>query len=70
MIYRSNRGTAPTWRKSSASQSADECVEVAALGPSVLIRDSRDHAAGTLALDYAQWNALLRGIRNGDLERR
>ena len=70
MVYRSIRETAPTWRKASRSQTANECVEVAALGPSVLVRDSRDGATGVLALDSTQWNALVRAIQNGRLDRR
>lgn len=70
MVCRSIHGTALNWRKASRSQSGDDCVEVAALGPSVLVRDSRDHSAGVLALDSAQWNALLSAVHSGDLDGR
>ncbi|TMQ90234.1 DUF397 domain-containing protein [Actinomadura soli] len=70
MVCRSIRGTALNWRKASRSQSGNECVEVTALGPSVLVRDSRDHAAGVIALDSTQWNALLSAIQSGDLDAR
>lgn len=70
MVYRSNRGAALNWRKSSASADESACVEVAALGPSVLIRDSRDHSAGVIALGRAQWNALLTAVRDGAPDRR
>ncbi|MEV4003489.1 DUF397 domain-containing protein [Actinomadura sp. NPDC049753] len=59
-----------SWRKSSASGGGQECVEVAAAGPAVLVRDSRDTSAGFLTLDPAQWKALLAAIRNGELEGR
>ncbi|WP_329519141.1 DUF397 domain-containing protein [Spirillospora sp. NBC_01491] len=65
MVYQSIRGPELNWRKSSVSAPGDECVEVAALGPSVLIRDSHDHSAGTLVLDPAQWRAFVGGIRDG-----
>ncbi|WP_211343292.1 DUF397 domain-containing protein [Actinomadura pelletieri] len=55
------------WRKASHSEDSD-CVEVATLGSSVLVRDSRDHAAGVLTLDSVQWNALLNAVRSGDLD--
>ena len=59
-----------SWRKGSMSKDEDECVEVAALGPAVLVRDSRDIAAGVLALDSVQWNALVSAIQSGDLDGR
>ncbi|WP_218010474.1 DUF397 domain-containing protein [Actinomadura chibensis] len=64
----SKQVAALSWRKGSQSQTNDECVEVAALGPSVLVRDSRDTAAGVLALDSAQWNALVSAIQSGELD--
>lgn len=68
MVNRSIRGSALHWRKGSASQEGKECVEVAATEASVLIRDSRDHSAGTLALNSAEWRTLIHAIRNGDLD--
>ncbi|WP_346042073.1 DUF397 domain-containing protein [Actinomadura chokoriensis] len=56
------------WRKSSASGSDSNCVEVAALDASVLVRDSRDHSAGVIALGRTQWNALMDAVRGGDLD--
>ncbi|MDL4815287.1 DUF397 domain-containing protein [Actinomadura opuntiae] len=70
MVYRTTRGAALNWRKGSRSGSANECVEVAASGRVVLIRDSRDLAAGMLALDPAGWRALVRAVRNGELDGR
>ncbi|WP_075896074.1 DUF397 domain-containing protein [Actinomadura sp. CNU-125] len=70
MVDRSYRGESLKWRKGSASASADECVEVAAAGPSVLVRDSRDHGAGLLELDPVQWRTLMNAVRNGDLDGR
>ncbi|MCP9980633.1 DUF397 domain-containing protein [Actinomadura madurae] len=46
MVYRSDLETALNWRKASASQDSNDCVEVAAQGPSVLVRDSRNRSAG------------------------
>ncbi|WP_243716366.1 DUF397 domain-containing protein [Actinomadura darangshiensis] len=59
-----------SWRKSSASSSADDCVEVAASGRSVLVRDSHDRSAGVLALAPGQWHALVNAIQNGNLDGR
>ncbi|MEU5992107.1 DUF397 domain-containing protein [Spirillospora sp. NPDC047418] len=68
MVYRSTRGDVLNWRKSSASASETNCVEVAALDASVLVRDSRDHSAGVIALGHMQWNALVDAVRDGDLD--
>lgn len=70
MVERLQRRAALNWRKGSASSDADDCVEVAGDGRSVLVRDSRNPAAGLLALDPTQWHALLRAIRNGELDGR
>ncbi|MER7542760.1 DUF397 domain-containing protein [Actinomadura sp.] len=68
MVYRSTRGAALNWRKSSASASDSNCVEVAAHGPAVLVRDSRDPSAGVITLAPAQWNAFVDAVRDGDLD--
>jgi len=54
-----------SWRKSSASAGAGECVEIAKLGPSVLARDSRDRSGVVLEFTTAQWLGLLRRIKDG-----
>ena len=53
-----------TWRKSSASAGAGECVEVARSGESVLTRDSRDQSGVVLAFTTAGWLGLLRRIKD------
>ena len=54
-----------TWRKSSASAGAGECVEVAKSGLSVLARDSRDQSGVVLAFTAVAWIALLQRIKDG-----
>ncbi|XVQ10543.1 DUF397 domain-containing protein [Spirillospora sp. CA-255316] len=71
MVDRSIRGSALIWRKSSASgdtEGSEDCVEVAATGRSVLVRDSHAPAAGVLEFDFAQWRGLLGRIADGELE--
>ncbi|QFG23743.1 DUF397 domain-containing protein [Actinomadura sp. WMMB 499] len=70
MVYRSTAGAALNWRKGSASREGGECVEVAATGASMLVRDSRDQDSGMIELDPAQWRGLVHAIRNGDLDGR
>lgn len=53
------------WRKSSASGTQGECVEVAQQGSSVLVRDSRDPSGAVLVLGPEQWDALLGRVRSG-----
>lgn len=55
------------WRKSGASGSSD-CVEVAEIGESILIRDSKDPAGPILTFTHSEWNAFVVGIRNGEFD--
>jgi Domain of unknown function (DUF397) len=68
MAVQSDRYGAVRWRKSSASPDVGDCVEVARLGSSVLVRDSHDRSGGVLALTFVQWRELLARIRNGELD--
>ena len=61
-----NQYSTLTWRKSSASAGAGECVEVATADPYVLARDSRDQSGPVLELTSAQWHGLMSRIKNGD----
>ncbi|GAA3952545.1 DUF397 domain-containing protein [Actinomadura viridis] len=71
MVDRRIRGDGLDWRKSSASgEGGDDCVEVAATGRSVLVRDSHAPRAGTLELGSAEWRTFLSRIQNGDLSPR
>ncbi|TMR37553.1 DUF397 domain-containing protein [Actinomadura geliboluensis] len=70
MVYGSSREAALNWRKSSASVDDSQCVEVATFGPSVLVRDSRDHSAGVIVLGRAQWNAFMDALRDGAVDLR
>ena len=59
-----NRYSRLTWRKSSYSANAGNCVEVAKSDSSVLVRDSGDQSRTTLELTCAQWRGLVRRIKN------
>ncbi|MGH3166995.1 MAG: DUF397 domain-containing protein [Trebonia sp.] len=64
MPARQSRQSTLTWRKSSGSNNAGECVEIACGGPSMLVRDSRDPSGAVLAFTSGQWSEFLRRIRN------
>jgi hypothetical protein len=57
--------SALTWRKSSASAGAGECVEVARSGSCVLARDSRDRDGVVLEFTLSQWLGFLRRAKGG-----
>jgi Domain of unknown function (DUF397) len=50
------------WRKSKASGGQGECVEIARIEQSVLVRDSRDPLGTVLAFSSGQWSVFLRGL--------
>jgi hypothetical protein len=54
-----------TWRKGRRSDSGG-CVEVAAAGGSVLVRDSRDRSGAVLRLPPAAWSAFVEQARRTD----
>ena len=54
-----------TWRTSSYSDSARQCVEIAQADTACLVRDTKDRAAGHLAFSTAAWAAFTRSVRGG-----
>lgn len=58
------------WRKSSYSGGGNDCVEVAFTGDGAALRDSKNPAAGALAVSAAEWDELLAAARSGALDRR
>jgi hypothetical protein len=65
MPARQSQQSTLKWRKSSASQQGTaDCVEIAATGPSVLVRDSHHPSGAVLIFTPTQWSAFLKGVRN------
>ena len=61
-----NDGRTVAWRKSRASGSGN-CVEVAAVGRMIYVRDSKIAPSGSvLAFTEAEWDAFLSGVRAGE----
>jgi hypothetical protein len=57
----------PSWRKSTASTQGN-CVEVATVGESVLVRDSKNPLESRLCFTRAEWAAFLAGVGAGEFD--
>jgi predicted secreted Zn-dependent protease len=55
------------WRKSRASGTGD-CVEAAARGDLVFVRDTKDRDGAVLAFLAPEWEAFLTGVRRGEFD--
>ncbi len=60
-----NGHSLPGWRKSSRCATSG-CVEVARVGDSVLVRDSKDPDGPVLTFDREEWTAFLAGAAAGE----
>lgn len=57
---------AATWRKSSYSGGAQDCVEVRRdLPGEVAVRDSKDRSGPVLVFSSRDWRAFIGGVKNG-----
>jgi hypothetical protein len=56
-----------SWRKSSWSN-ANGCVEVAFVQGQVAVRDSKQHGGPVLVFTAHEWEAFLRGVRDGEFD--
>jgi predicted secreted Zn-dependent protease len=54
-----------TWRKSSASAQGN-CVEVAAAGESILVRDTKNRSGTVLTFTASEWQAFVTGVNAGE----
>jgi Domain of unknown function (DUF397) len=57
---------AAVWRKSSYSSPSGNCVEAAMLADGVAVRNSRFPDGPALIFTDAEWDAFVRGIKDGD----
>jgi hypothetical protein len=56
------------WRKSSYSAASTDCVELAAAGNEVLLRDSKHPEAGHLTFTHTELAAFVDAARAGELD--
>ena len=54
------------WKKSSASGSGDNCVEVMFDGTSYRMRDTKDRDGGTQVYSEDEWSAFKVGVIGGE----
>lgn len=57
------------WRKSSFSSDSANCVEVLRSADGVTVRDSKNVSGPTLSFTDAEWDAFVRGAKNGEFDR-
>ncbi|MEU6130933.1 DUF397 domain-containing protein [Saccharopolyspora sp. NPDC047091] len=57
--------TPTNWRKFSRSHQVSNCVEVGRFESGAAVRDTKDRAAGYLAVDGARWHEFLAAIESG-----
>ncbi len=57
------------WRKSTKSQDNGGCVEVADLGNSIAIRDSKQPDGPVLVFTAHVWDCFLDGVAKGEFPR-
>ncbi|MGH3873609.1 MAG: DUF397 domain-containing protein [Pseudonocardiaceae bacterium] len=61
--------TAPGWQTSTRTSQGQNCVEViTAVRGWVGVRDTKNRAAGLLAIDQQQWNNVLDAITAGQFD--
>ena len=66
-LHQPDRSAHLKWRKSTFS-SMGNCVEVASDCGEVLLRDSKDPTGPWMRYTTAEWDAFLRGAKNGDFD--
>jgi predicted secreted Zn-dependent protease len=57
-----------TWHKSSYSNGGGACVEVADLGTTRAVRDSKNPTGPALQFTAAEWSAFTTGVRVGEFD--
>lgn len=56
------------WTKSSLSMGSGNCVEVAHVPGSYVVRDSKNRSGPVLRFTPDEWRAFVGGVRNGDFD--
>lgn len=56
------------WRKATASDNQGNCVEIARVGDTIGMRDSKDGGQAPLLLSRPAFDAFTAGVRAGDFD--
>jgi uncharacterized protein DUF397 len=64
---RSDTGNELPWRKSSFS-TVGNCVEAVVDAGEILLRDSKDPGGHRLRYTESEWDAFVRGVKNGEFD--
>ena len=57
------------WFKSTFSGgNSDNCVEIAFVGTSIAVRDSKDPTGGAQVYDRSEWKAFMDGAKAGEFD--
>ncbi|MFA1551781.1 DUF397 domain-containing protein [Actinomadura chokoriensis] len=56
------------WRKATASQGSQGCVELAPLPGMVAVRDSKDPNGPMLVFEHDVWRHMVEQVRSGELD--
>jgi hypothetical protein len=56
-----------SWRKSTHSGSGS-CLEVAFVGETIAVRDSKHRAGPVLLFTLTEWEAFTQGVRDGEFD--
>ncbi|MEU4537055.1 DUF397 domain-containing protein [Streptosporangium sp. NPDC023825] len=57
------------WRKSSLSGEGASCVEMAFVGDTVAVRDTKNREGGTLIFRRNEWTTFISGIKNSHFDK-
>ena len=61
--------TGAAWQKSNfSSGNTDNCLEVAFVGTSIAVRDSKDPDGDAQVYDHGEWKAFLDGVKTGQFD--
>jgi predicted secreted Zn-dependent protease len=56
------------WMKAHASVNNGACVEVASIGDFVAVHDSKEPEGPALTYTPREWEAFIRGVKNGEFD--